>query len=76
MVTLVENIRDAPVNELNLYLDTKEVFQDKKDIGPGNWVRETISLGRKAAVGRTASEKSRPFQTEHSYSNYASRGGR
>lgn len=45
MVTLVENIRDALVNELNLYLDIKEVFQDKKDIGPGNWVRETISLG-------------------------------
>lgn len=45
MVTLVQNIREALVNELDLYLDIQEVFQDKDDIGPGNWVRETISAG-------------------------------
>lgn len=45
MTTLVENIREALANELDMYLDIKEVFQDKGDIGPGNWVRETISEG-------------------------------
>ncbi len=45
MITLVENIREALANELDMYLDIKVVFQDKDDIGPGNRVRETISIG-------------------------------
>lgn len=45
MATLVENIREALANELDMYIDIEKVFQDKDDIGPGNWVRETISAG-------------------------------
>lgn len=45
MMTLVENIRDALVGKLEMSLDIQEVFQDKDDIGAGDWVRETISSG-------------------------------